>query len=52
MVDFTKVPIFNASVVPFRVQANTRIKIAGIISLPPSGTEFIKSLKPITLLGR
>ena len=52
MAERTKVPIPRASVIPFRVQASTKIRMAGIISLPPSGTEFIKSLKPMTRRGR
>ena len=48
----TKSPMPSASVMPFSVQASTRIRMGGIISLPPSGTEFMKSLKPITRRGR
>ena len=48
----TKSPMPSASVMPFSVQASTRIRIAGIISLPPSGTEFMKSLNPMTRRGR
>ena len=48
----TKSPMPSASVIPFSVHASTRIRMGGIISLPPSGTEFIKSLKPMTLRGR
>lgn len=48
----TNSPMPSASVMPFSVQASTRIRMGGIISLPPSGTEFMKSLKPITRRGR
>ena len=48
----TNSPIPSASVIPLSVHARTSIRIAGIISLPPSGTEFMKSLKPMTRLGR
>ena len=48
----TKSPSPSASVVPLSVQARTRISMAGIMSFPPSGTEFMKSLNPMTLLGR
>ena len=33
------------SVIPFRLQANVRIKIAGTMALKPSGTQAIMSLK-------
>ena len=48
----TNSPIPSASVIPLSVHASTSIRMAGIMSLPPSGTEFMKSLKPITRLGR
>ena len=45
-------PMPRRSVMPFNVQANVRIKIAGIIILAPSGNASIISLKVMSFLGR
>ena len=42
----------SESVMLFKVQASTRIRIAGTILLKPSGTAFIHSSKDNTLVAR
>ena len=50
--DSTNVPICRASPIPFKVQANISIPIAGIISLKPSTKLSMNPLNVTTFRGR